>query len=91
MDKNIISCGDVLDISVVAKMHEELKHAIENSTTIELDAKDLQRIDGAGIQLLVSLFADAQELQIDLSWGETSESLLHAATLLGVRPQLHLN
>ena len=91
MDKNIISCGDVLDISVVSKMHDELKHAMEDSSVIELSASELQRIDGAGIQLLVALFTHAEESGVEVSWGETSEPLLDAATLLGVKQQLRLN
>jgi len=91
MDKNIISCGEVLDISVVGKMYEELKVAIEDENAIELNASDLQRVDGAGIQLLVAFFSEAEEMHVDVDWKETSEQLLDAASILGVKSELHLN
>ncbi len=91
MDKNIISCGEVLDISVVGKMYEELKVAIQDEHSIALTAADLQRIDGAGLQLLIALFVEAKEMHIDVEWKETSDPLLDAASILGVKKELHLN
>lgn len=91
MDKNIISCGEVLDISMVSKLHDELKMAFEGEQPIGLSVADLQRIDGAGVQLLVAFFAAAEKLHLDVSWQDSSERLIDAATLLGVQQELHLN
>jgi len=91
MASKAVTCGDVLDISAVAAKLPEFKDVLENQKTIEVSAAGLQRVDGAGIQMLVALFRQAEQEQKDISWKDTSESLLSAASLLGVSEQLHLD
>jgi ABC-type transporter Mla MlaB component len=86
-----VTCGDVLDISVVTTKYNELKQMLNNAQTIEVSAAELQRIDGAGVQLLVALFREAADQGKVISWKDTSESLLEAASLLGVKNHLQLN
>jgi ABC-type transporter Mla MlaB component len=86
-----LACGDVLDISMVTQKYKEFKELLDNNQSIEISAEELQRVDGAGIQLLVALFREAKEKGLAISWHSTSESLLEAASLLGVKAQLHLN
>lgn len=90
MAQTTISCGELLDISVVGQFHSQLKEAMAETNGIEISAAGLQRIDGAGIQLLVAFFKEADQLHIDVSWKDISDSLVNAASLLGVSEQLHL-
>lgn len=91
MASEVVRCGDVLDISVVTERLAEFRDVLENQKEIELSAGELQRIDGAGIQILVALFRQAEQEQKEISWKDTSDSLLSAASLLGVSEELHLN
>ena len=86
-----VTCGDVLDISVVGQKHTEFKEALENNQALEISAGEVQRVDGAGIQMLVALFNQATSQGTEIVWKDTSESLIDAASLLGVKEQLHLN
>jgi ABC-type transporter Mla MlaB component len=90
MASTAVTCGDVLDISVVAQKYAEFTEIIEKQEAIEISAGELQRIDGAGIQLLVALFNQAEQQGLEITWKDTSESLMDAASLLGVNTQLHL-
>lgn len=90
MESNEITCGDSLDISAVGQKHAEFKEAIEKKQAIEISAESLQKIDGAGIQMLVALFAQAEREKMKISWKDTSATLLDAASLLGVNKQLQL-
>lgn len=91
MGNTTVACGDVLDISVVGQKHTEFKNALESKQAIEIAAGELQRIDGAGIQMLVALFRQAEQDQLEINWKGKSESLLEAASLLGLQKQLHLD
>ena len=91
MTSSALLCGDVLDISVVGEKHAEFKQVLEAGEAIELSAGELQRIDGAGIQMLVALFRQAQQENVDISWRDTSDCLSEAASVLGVSTQLKLN
>jgi len=91
MASKTVTCGDVLDISVVGQKHTEFKEALENNQALEISAGEVQRVDGAGIQMLVALFNQATSQGTEIVWKDTSESLIDAASLLGVKEQLHLN
>lgn len=91
MTSTAVMCGDVLDISVVAQKHTEFREALEKKQAIEVSAGELQRVDGAGMQMLVALFRQAEQDQLEIKWKDTSESLRDAALLLGVKDYLHLD
>ena len=91
MASTAVACGDVLDISVVGQKYTEFKQALETKQTIEISAGELQRVDGAAIQMLVALFRQAEQEQLEIHWKDKSESLLAAAALLGVKKHLHLD
>ena len=61
------------------------------SCSPETQRAELQKIDGAGLQLLVTFFAEANKLQKDISWIDTSGPLIDAAKLLGVTSLLKLD
>jgi len=90
METSEITCGDVLDISAVGQMHAEFIGVFEKKQAIEISAGSLQKIDGAGVQMLVALFAQAERNQTEIKWKDTSAPLLDAAALLGVSKQLQL-
>lgn len=90
MEQTKVGCGDSLDISVVSQFHSQLKDVLHDAKSIELAAGDLQRIDGAGIQMLVAFFKEAEQMHIHVDWSETSDALVKAASLLGLTEQLNL-
>ena len=53
-------------------------------------ASQIERIDGAALQLMTAFFIEAQESGINVAWKDVSEPLLHAAQLTGLKDVLHL-
>lgn len=86
-----IDCSDLLDISVVQTLYAQLRQSSRAASAIVLKAENLQRVDGAGLQLLVSFFREAQRLNLSISWQGTSPALRNAAQLLGVAQHLQLD
>lgn len=85
---NVIDCGEVLDISMVRALHEQIVQAMEHEDVIQLAGSRLQRIDGAGVQLLVAAVVEAARRGCKLNWQSTSPALLQAADYLGCRDKL---
>lgn len=87
---HVINCADSLDISMVAKFSNELKHALETGATVQLQAANIERADTAALQLLCAFFIDAQEHDIEIEWLEPSDALCGAATQIGLADHLGL-
>lgn len=86
----VIDCGNSLDISVAGEFHQKLKSALGQGGEVVLEASDLSRVDAASLQLLTALFRDAAARKVTTKWRSPSESLVKAASLLGLSGQLSL-
>lgn len=86
-----ISCGEELNIAAVAHLKSEFLSAVKPAVPIMLDPEPLVRVDGAGIQLLCSLFVDAAQRGYSVRWKANSQVLQRAARLLGVEQLLQLD
>ncbi len=84
MDSAKISCGTIFDISMVGQKYPEFKDALVSQSNIQISAGELQKIDGAGIQLLVSFFKEAEKSHKEVIWDDISDVLENSARLLGV-------
>lgn len=85
-----LACGEVLNISRVAKFHEELKDALGKGGVVVLDGAKLDRIDAAALQLCAAFFHDAAARKVKVKWISPSDPLIRAAGLLGLNTQLGL-
>lgn len=86
----VVTCGDVLDVSGVADFKAQLQQQMNENASIVLDAGQVARVDGAGLQLLAVVFQDAQQCHCELSWHNPSESLKVAAATSGLQDVLKL-
>lgn len=91
MESKKVNCGSIFDISLVSQKSVELKEVLNDSGEIQLSAGELQKIDGAGLQLLASFFNEANKLQKSISWIDASDSLIDSARLLGLTSLLKLD
>ncbi len=80
----------VQDISSVSAIHSELKELLSNENII-LDGKQVERIDGASLQLIYSFVEEARIKGIKVSWRSPSEVLRNNAKLLGLEEALQLD
>ncbi len=86
-----VDCGESLDISVARSFYEQLVKSSIGAEAIALNGENLQRVDGAGLQLLVSFFREAQRQNFSVHWQGASPALRHAAQLFGVADCLQFN
>jgi len=87
-DAIIVSCGEVLDISRVGEFYSELNMILNEEKPVQVDISKLDRIDIAGIQLLLSFSEKVNNLGYGFQWSAPSESLLRAVKLVGLTEQL---
>ena len=90
-EKNVITCPDSLDISIVAEFSAELRTALDKKQAVQLQAADVERADTAALQMLCTFFLDAQAEGIDVEWAEPSDALLGASKQIGLNEHLNLH
>ena len=88
--EHVFEIQSVQDISSVTDMHKEMKKLFENETVI-LDGADVERIDAASLQLILSFIQEAKVNNVDVSWRSPSSVLSNSAKLLGMEDALQLN
>lgn len=87
-DTITISCGDVLNISRVSEFYSELSMILNEKKPVQMDVSELERIDVAGIQLLLSFSQKVKNSGLSFQWSTPSENLLRSVSLVGLRDQL---
>ncbi|MBK1734669.1 hypothetical protein CKO15_05080 [Halorhodospira abdelmalekii] len=85
----LLDLGEQLDITVAAACKQRLNEALGGGQPIELKGDRLQRVDTAGVQLLLA-FARAAADGPGWGWhgGEVPEAVRTAAQMLGVEREL---
>lgn len=86
-----VNCGDTLDISRVSEFYTELEMVINEKKAIEFDASQIERIDIAGLQLLLSFHQKIESSGFNFRWINPSEHLLRSANLVGLDKPLGLS
>ena len=86
----VIECNEALDVSLVSDFKVLLQQASGQNSPIVLDASLLERIDGAGLQLVTAFFQEAAESGLSVSWRNPTEALIYAADLTGLKDVLQL-
>lgn len=90
-DKTSISLGESLCIAQAQSMHNRLNKALEKSTTIEIKASAIKKIDTAGLQLIISLKKEVDIQEGNIVWVKPSDELIESASLLGFLEDLGLH
>ena len=89
-DKTTFSCGEALDISHAAALYARFEKSLQKSSIIELKAETIQKVDTAGLQLIVSIKKEVETLGGNIIWKKPSQQLLSAAQALGLSSALGL-
>ena len=83
-DKTTLTLPDKLDIAQADSVKERMDKALAKDVSkIEIKADKVERVDSAGIQLLLSFKAAAIKSDKEIILLKPSEELLAAAELLG--------
>ena len=81
-----------LTVAHVQALHEQLETLVDDkkNDSIIAHAKDVRRVDTAGLQLLLVAKEAAKERQISWVWVEPSDVLVGGARLLGMHTKLDI-
>ncbi len=77
-------------IAESAPLQADLSRLLNKDTPVTLDAKELQRIDTAGMQVIVAFVRERNASGRQVEWRNTPPTLLSAARLLGLGTLLGL-
>ncbi len=83
--------NDTLDITMAASYFERFSQLLNEQKTITLNGENIERVDGAGLQLLAALFKSAEFLQINITWQGCSDTLKRSAELSGLTGSLAID
>lgn len=89
-DHPVLQLNSTQDISKSLELKNDMLALINDNDEIDIDASNVERIDGSAIQLLCALFVYAKENNLMIHWVNPSEALMSAAELLGVKQILEL-
>ena len=81
----------IQDISKSQALKNDMLTLVNDNDEINIDASDVERIDGSALQLLCALFNYAHQNNLVINWLEPSEVLTQSAKTLGVHKILELN
>ena len=88
--KMVITCESNLDISVAGEFHELLKKALNEQQQVEIDASQVERVDGIILQLMYSYWKAASAAGLAFSIKSASDAFNSSARLLGMGKALNL-
>ncbi len=88
--EGLITFDDTLDITMAATYHEKLTEMLNKYKSIALNGGEIDRIDGAGLQMLAAFFIAAKSLNISVKWQACSDILKKSADLSGLTGSLRI-
>ena len=88
MTKTTFSCGKELHVNHVLNLHRRLQKSLQKSRFIELKANLVEKVDSAGLQLLVALAQEIERSGGKLVCQKPSEILIDAISISGLSASL---
>ena len=89
-DVVVIELPERMDIAAAESTHVTLENVIQEGKPVSLSAANVNKLDTAGVQVLVGFFTEAQNHHINVAWQEPSETILNTFTFLSLSDQVGL-
>jgi len=86
-----VECGEVVDISVVSDLYQQLNDVLQQDGPVTLNAGSIERIDTAALQMFVCFIQEVKNRDRMVYWHAPTEALLRSANYLGLKQVLLLN
>ena len=91
MSKTTLDLPDNLTISTAEALHEELEPLLLKDSDIEVNGGNVERVDTAGLQLILAFKNALAKRNLGFSWASFSEPLAGAAQQIGLTELLALD
>ncbi len=79
-----IQCENVLNISNVKLLLQDLKSAVLDYDNIQLNAEQVERVDLASLQIFAALFNDAEKMGVSVDFENPSSVLKESIEVTGL-------
>ncbi len=89
-DRTEIVLRGSLDVSGTRAAYGTLNEALTRALPMSLDTAELERVDAAGLQLLLAFFRTAHERGLGLRWHSVGGAFAAAVETLGLSKALEL-
>lgn len=86
-----VDLGDQLNIANVHDRHLAWRDLVASDADLVIDGGALEKIDSAGLQLLLVLKRTVEQTSRKFIWGRVSEELAMVADLVDLSAELELN
>jgi anti-anti-sigma regulatory factor len=87
----ILKLGQELTIQVIDEVRDSWLQELGQNGDLTIDAADLEQVDGAGIQLLLSLVQTIEARGNRIKWSGISDALSSGAKTVGLAENLKLD
>lgn len=89
-DRSELTLRGTLDVSGTRGAYETLNEALTRALPVALDTAELERVDAAGLQLLLAFLRTAQARGLQPQWQSVGPALETSAEFLGLSNVLEL-
>lgn len=89
--KTQITLGPILDVANSGDFRKQLEKMFRRKAPFELDGSAVERVDTAGLQVLLAFSQEARNRDIGLQWLATSDALKTASSFLGLSGELGID
>jgi len=87
----VLILNSIQDISKSQALKNDMLTLVNDNDEIDIDASEVERIDGSALQLLCALFNYAHQNNLTINWLNPSEVLTQSAETLGMLKILELS
>jgi len=86
----VLQLNHIQDISKSQALKNDMLKLINDNDEIDIDASEVERIDGSALQLLCALFSYAHQNDLVINWIKPSDSFIQSVNILGMQKILDL-
>ena len=90
-DQAVLQLHSVQDIGKSQALKNDMLALINDNDEINIEASEVERIDGSALQLLCALFQYSSDHNLVIHWINPSDAVIDSATTLGLKKILELN
>ncbi len=87
----VLQLNSIQDISKSQVLKHDMLALVNDNDVIDIQASEVERIDGSALQLLCALFGYAEQNNLVINWINPSDALKESAQTLGVQAILELS
>jgi len=86
----VIECGEALGIADVGDFYAKLLTELAEGHKVRFNVSDIERIDGAALQVMYAYAKEAEKHGQGLVWASPSEAFMRSVNLLGLAEGMNI-